>query len=61
MDIKEKISEIVENTVPFSHDEIRSKDSVSGVLEVKAGVSGRLNLQPGDRLKHSFFKLEKSE
>lgn len=55
------VREIVENTVPFSHDEIRSKESVSGVLEVKAGVSERLNLQPGDRLEYSFFKLEKSE
>ena len=53
------VREIVENTVPFSHDEIRSKESVSGVLEVTAGLSKRLNFQSGDKVKHSFFNLEK--
>ena len=55
------ITEIVEYTVPFSRDEIRSRESVSSVLEVKAGISKRLNLQVGDKVKHSFFKLEKNK
>ena len=56
LDDQGKIREIVENTVPFSHDEIRSEKSVKGVLEIKAGQSRRLNLQPGDRLEHPFFE-----
>ena len=56
-----KVREIVENTVPFSHDEIRSKDSVSAVLEISAGQSKRLNIRTGDVIVHPFFKLEKAK
>lgn len=56
-----KITEIVENTEPFSHDEIRSQKDVPAVLEIGAGLSKRYGLQPGDIVKHAFFKLENSE
>ena len=56
-----KVREIVENTVPFSHDEIISADSVSAVLEIKAGQSKRLNIRSGDTVVHPFFKLEKND
>ncbi|MBR4126394.1 MAG: DUF192 domain-containing protein [Alphaproteobacteria bacterium] len=56
-----KVREIVENTVPFSRDEVRSKDSVSAVLEIKAGQSKRLNIRSGDVIVHPFFKLEKAK
>ena len=55
-----KIQEIVENTVPFSRREIRSTQSVKGVLEIGGGGSKRLNLEIGDVVDHSFFKLEKT-
>ena len=58
LDERGKIREIVENTVPFSHDEIRSEKSVKGVLEIKAGQAKRLNIQTGDRLEHPFFASE---
>ena len=54
------IKEIVENTVPFSHDEIVSNDAVSAVLEIKGGRAKGLNLKKGDVVRHSFFKLDKS-
>ena len=54
------IREIVGNAVPFSHDEIISKDSVSAVLEIKGGQAERLNIRVGDIVEHSFFELEKS-
>ena len=56
-----KVREIIENTVPFSHDEIISADSVSAVLEIKAGQSKRLNIRSGDVIIHPFFKLEKND
>ncbi|MBR1778209.1 MAG: DUF192 domain-containing protein [Alphaproteobacteria bacterium] len=56
-----EIKEIIENTVPFSHDEIRSQKSVVSVLEIKAGLSRHYDLRPGDVVAHSFFKLENSK
>lgn len=55
-----KITEIVENTVPFSHDEIRSAQSVKGVLELKGGIAKRAGIEKGDIVVHSFFDLEKA-
>ncbi len=56
-----KIVQIVENTVPFSHDEIRSDQSVKGVLELKAGISDKMGIKTGNIVVHSFFNLENSE
>lgn len=53
-----EIQEIVENAVPFSHDEVYSEKTAAAVLEIKGGLSKRLNIRPGDRLSHSFFNLE---
>ena len=61
LDEQGKIREIVENTVPFSHDEIRSEKSVKGVLEIKAGQAKRLDIQKGDKLEHPFFTAETGE
>lgn len=58
LDGQGKIREIVEHTVPFSRDEIRSEKSVKGVLEIKGGLSKRLDIQTGDRLLHPFFMAE---
>ncbi len=61
LDGQGKIREIVEHTVPFSRDEIRSEKSVKGVLEIKGGLSKRLDIQTGDRLFHPFFMAETGE
>ena len=59
IDERGEIKQIVEDTVPFSHDEIRSEQKVKGVLELKAGISKREGIKVGDIVKHSFFNLEK--
>ena len=59
IDEQGKIRQIVENTVPFSHDEIRSDQNVKGVLEIKSGVAKQSGIEIGDMVVHSFFSLEK--
>lgn len=54
-----RIRQIVENTVPFSHDEILSEQDVKGVLEIKGGVAKRFGIGIGDVVEHPFFSLEK--
>ena len=61
IDEEGKITQIVEDTVPFSREEIRSEKSVKGVLELKAGTSEREGRKVGDMVEHSCFKLEKQE
>lgn len=61
IDERGRITQIVEDTVPFSREEIRSEKSVKGVLELKSGASKRLGIKVGDKVEHSFFKLEKEE
>lgn len=55
-----EIREIVENTAPFSHDEIQSSRSVKGVLELKGGAAKRAGIEKGNVVVHSFFNLEKT-
>ena len=55
-----RITEIVENAVPFSRDLIQSRESVKAVLELKGGAAKRSGIAPGDRVEHSFFNLEKA-
>ena len=59
LDDRGTVTEIVENTVPLSRREIRSADSVKGVLEIGGGRSKKLGIEIGDKLDHPFFKLEK--
>ncbi|MBO4644331.1 MAG: DUF192 domain-containing protein [Alphaproteobacteria bacterium] len=61
IDEQGEIQEIVEKTIPFSRDEIRSEKKAKSVLEIKGGFSKHYNLQPGDIVEHSFFKLEKAQ
>ncbi len=51
-----RIAGIAENTVPHSLDIIRSPGPVSAVLEIKGGMSERLQLKAGDRVRHSMFE-----
>lgn len=60
IDAHGRVTEIVENTVPFSHEEIRSSQSVKGVLELKGGVAKQVGIEKGNVVVHSFFDLENS-
>lgn len=49
------IVNIVQNTVPHSLASIRSAGDASAVLELNAGTSERLGLEPGDRVIYRAF------
>lgn len=49
------ISSIAANTTPLSDTVIRSQESVSAVLELNAGTSAELGIEPGDRVLHPWF------
>ena len=49
------IVHIAISTVPHSLDHISSMFPVNSVLEVNAGVTGRLNIKIGDKVEHPFF------
>lgn len=50
-----RIVSIALNTTPLSVKKIRSRKPVRYVLEMIAGSSTRLNIQPGDYLRHPIF------
>lgn len=52
------ITEIVENTAPFSHERIVSEKKSKAVLELNGGASERLDIREGDIVRHPIFKLE---
>lgn len=49
------IAKIVERTVPLSQRAISSDVPVRAVLEVNGGTAARLDLKPGDRVKHALI------
>ncbi len=49
------VHSIARNTVPFSKAIISSGGPVRAVLEVAAGTSGRIELKPGDIVRHAIF------
>ncbi len=60
IDADGRIIRIAENTVPFSLDPIPSGGAARGVLEINAGLSRKLGLQAGDRVRHRIFKNTRS-
>lgn len=52
------VHRIERGTTPFSREIISSGGPVSHVLELNAGISLQIGLEPGDELKHRFFDLE---
>lgn len=50
------VHRIEAGTEPFSEAVIASGGDVAAVLELKAGIAGRIGLKPGDRTLHSLFK-----
>lgn len=51
-----RIVNIAENTEPMSERTIPSAGPVLSVLEVNAGVSAKLGIKAGDRIRHPLFK-----
>jgi uncharacterized protein len=45
------IARIGENAVPFSEDNVKSGEPVAAVLEIHAGVSARLGIKAGDKVR----------
>lgn len=52
------IARIAEHTEPLSERTISSGEPVRSVLELNAGTSSRLGIEPGDRVEHSLFSGE---
>ncbi len=50
------IVRIQERTVPLSLRVIPSGQAVTAVLELNAGTSARLSIEPGDRVRHAAFE-----
>lgn len=51
-----RIANVVENTTPQSLAEIKSKGSVLGVIELKAGTAAKLHIGAGAVVSHPAFK-----
>ncbi|MEX2615055.1 MAG: DUF192 domain-containing protein [Alphaproteobacteria bacterium] len=49
------IESIRERTVPHSEEPVRSKGAVKAVLELNSGTASRLDIKPGDRVRHAIF------
>ncbi len=45
------IARIGENAVPFSEDNVKSGEPVAAVLEIHAGLSARLGIKAGDKVR----------
>lgn len=49
------ISTIASNAVPFSLAEIQSAEPVRAVIEINGGLSAKLGIAPGDRVRAAIF------
>ncbi len=49
------IRHLHENAVPLSEEPIPSRYPVRAVLEINGGLSRRLGIRPGDRVRHPIF------
>lgn len=54
------IFHIVKEAEPFSENVISSGEPGLAVLELKGGISDRIQLKPGDTISHRFFKNSKN-
>ncbi|MFN4088787.1 MAG: DUF192 domain-containing protein [Alphaproteobacteria bacterium] len=50
-----RIVHIIPDTTPFSMETLGTHETVSGVLEVRAGTAARLGIRVGDRVRHQAF------
>ena len=50
-----RVARVASNTEPFSLTPISSGEPVKAVLELNAGTARRLDIRPGDRVRHEIF------
>jgi len=50
------ILSIARNTTPYSETPIYSGGPVTGVLELRGGRAAEIGAQPGDQVRHPFFR-----
>jgi uncharacterized membrane protein (UPF0127 family) len=50
-----RITQIATDTQPLSDKVIASREPVRAVLELRAGVTAKLGIEPGDRVVHPLF------
>lgn len=55
IDARGRIIRIAENTVPFDLAPIPSGGVARGVLEINGGLSRKLGIRTGDRVRHQIF------
>lgn len=51
------IHHIHENAIPKDETPLPSNGNVGAVLEINGGLSKKLGIKPGDKIKHQFFNL----
>ncbi len=51
-----RIVSIARNTTPFSEASVPSYGAANGVLEINGGQAAELGIEPGDTVRHPFFK-----
>lgn len=51
-----RIVSIARRTTPFSEEPIPSYGAAAGVLEINGGLSEQLGIEPGDLVRHPFFR-----
>ena len=56
IDAEGRITQIASDTQPLSDNVIASREPVRAVLELRAGVTARLGIEPGDRVIHPLFE-----
>jgi len=54
-----RVANVAAGTIPHSLQPVFSKGLVSAVLELKAGMAGRIGLAEGDLVSHRFFETQK--
>ena len=55
IDAAGRITQIATDTQPLSDAAIASREPVRAVLELRAGVTAKLGIEPGDRVIHPLF------
>lgn len=55
VDASGRILNIAANTTPLSLERLPSDGEVRGVLEINGGLSAKLGIKPGDKVRHAIF------
>ena len=54
-----RILNIAEKTTPLSLERLPANGKARGVLEINGGLSAKLGIKPGDRVRHALFDPSK--